>query len=62
MLTQSNCVQNLEPHKCEEWVWMSWEEFKQIPNEDLFLPMQHLLERSSDIRNLATGLGTNLST
>lgn len=59
MLTQEHLLssQNMEPHKCEEWVWMSWDEFKQIPHEELFLPMQHLLERSSD---LVTGLGISL--
>lgn len=51
-------IKNMEPHKCEEWVWMSWDEFRQIPKEELFLPMQHLLERST--LELETGLGINL--
>lgn len=47
----------MEPHKCEEWVWMSWEEFKQIPREQVFMPMYHLLERSP---SPDAGLGINL--
>lgn len=47
----------MEPHKCEEWVWMNWDEFRQIPQEEHFLPMQHLLEQSLD---LETGFGISL--
>ena len=35
--------QNLEPHKCKGWVWMSWQELKALPKEKLFVSLSHFL-------------------
>lgn len=40
-------IQLLEPDKCEGWVWKTLNEIKQERQEDLFLPLQHLLKEVS---------------
>lgn len=37
----------MEPDKCEEWVWKTFDEIKQTRPEDLFLPIQNLLKEWS---------------
>ena len=36
--------QNLEPHKCKGWSWMSFDEIKAIPDEKLFIPFRHFIK------------------
>lgn len=38
---ESGELQLNEPHKCEEWVWVEWNEFP----EPLFLPVKNLLKK-----------------
>lgn len=40
----------MEPDKCEEWVWYSFEEIKQLKPEQLFLPVQNLLKQLPELR------------
>ncbi|KAL7904525.1 NUDIX hydrolase domain-like protein [Trichoderma velutinum] len=47
-----------EREKCEEWVWKSWEELKDIhaaasdlSSETLFLPLANLIEQNCDINS-----------
>lgn len=37
----------MEPDKCEEWAWKTFDEIKAIKSEDLFLPIQHLIKEVS---------------
>lgn len=39
----------MEPDKCEEWVWLSFDEIKLMPPEELFLPIQNLLKQLSNL-------------
>lgn len=41
----------MEPDKCEEWVWKTFDEIKQVRPEDLFLPVQHLLKELSSFNS-----------
>lgn len=38
--------QVMEPDKCEEWIWLSFEEIKEMQPEKLFLPVQNILKQS----------------
>lgn len=40
----------MEPHKCEYWKWISKQEFDNLPEEDLFMPLQNL--RKCRLHNL----------
>jgi len=44
---QSGEVRILEPHKCETWEWVAWNE---LP-EPLFIPIQNLLKEQIDPTN-----------
>ena len=47
MNIDSDPVDNLEPHKCEEWIWVSYDEVYEISQtnpERLFEPMINLLK------------------
>ena len=35
--------QNLEPHKCKGWSWVSWTELRAVPSERMFVPLINLL-------------------
>ena len=35
--------QNLEPHKCKGWSWVSYAELRALPAERLFVPLINLL-------------------
>ena len=35
--------QNLEPHKCKGWSWVSYAELRALPAERLFVPLITLL-------------------
>ena len=39
---KSGEIKILEPDKCEEWEWFSWDEFP----KNLFLPVENLLKKS----------------
>ncbi|KAL1878005.1 hypothetical protein Daus18300_002359 [Diaporthe australafricana] len=45
MLDQNAQPALLEPEKCEGWVWKTFDEIKQARPEELFLPIQHLLQQ-----------------
>ncbi|KAH8761018.1 nudix domain-containing protein [Diaporthe sp. PMI_573] len=47
MLDQGAQPALLEPEKCEEWVWKTFDEIKQVRSHELFLPIQHLLKEIS---------------
>ena len=32
---------NLEPHKCDGWIWVPWSDLKTMPEGELFLPLRH---------------------
>ncbi|KAK2595648.1 hypothetical protein QQS21_006619 [Conoideocrella luteorostrata] len=38
----------MEPNKCEEWKWMTWEDLGNMRQEDLFLPLRNFLAQESD--------------
>ena len=40
--------QNLEPHKCKGWHWMTWDEIRQIDDARLFIPFRHFLADIAD--------------
>lgn len=39
----SKPLANLEPQKCEGWIWETWENLKEESITDCFLPLQHAL-------------------
>ena len=42
---------NMEPHKCEEWKWVKWEEIikiKKTAPHTLFDPIRHMLNDLGD--------------
>jgi 8-oxo-dGTP diphosphatase len=43
--------QLLEPDKCEGWVWKTFDEIQQMRWDELFLPIQHLLEELHSINS-----------
>ncbi|KAJ9136643.1 hypothetical protein NKR23_g9688 [Pleurostoma richardsiae] len=43
MLNPSTQPELREPDKCEGWFWKSWDEIRQIPKEELFLPVVNFL-------------------
>ncbi len=56
---EEKCVVNTEPDKCEEWVWMSFEEFNNLNQNQLFIPTQIFIKKFKifsfeDIKNLST--------
>lgn len=36
--------QNLEPHKCKGWSWVTWQDIRDLPSSNKFLPINNLLE------------------
>jgi len=36
--------QNLEPHKCKGWSWVSWQEIRELPDSSKFVPIINLLK------------------
>lgn len=44
--------QNMEPDKCETWVWLSFNEIKQKAPECLFLPIRNLLQQTPEFEQL----------
>lgn len=48
VLTTSDPLKTMEPHKCEEWVWKTWDELRTIYRDEqakLFDPIVHFLEK-----------------
>lgn len=45
----------MEPDKCEEWVWRSFAEIKQMQLDELFLPVQNLLKQSPNLEASLSG-------
>lgn len=45
----SEMPQVMEPEKCEFWKWMSEEEFRDLPDDLLFLPMLNIKRNMSRI-------------
>ena len=41
--------QVMEPEKCEFWKWMSEEEFRSLPHDKLFIPLQNIKEALNKI-------------
>lgn len=44
----------MEPDKCEEWVWRTFDEIRHMSPQELFVPIQNLLKQSSILE--ASGL------
>jgi 8-oxo-dGTP diphosphatase len=40
--TNPDALQNLEPEKCYEWKWVTWEEFMELHPK--FFPLQQYLD------------------
>ena len=54
---EENIIINTEPDKCENWIWMTYEEFS-FNKSDLFIPTRQFLEKYAinsfdDIKNLS---------
>lgn len=45
----------MEPDKCEQWVWLSLAEIKQMQHDQLFLPVQNLLKQSPNLEFSLSG-------
>lgn len=49
---ESEEARNMEPHKCEGWRWVSWEDllerFERNPSE-IFLPLVNLIRQRPDV-------------
>ncbi len=43
----SGTLKNMEPHKLEKWIWMSWDDVKSIW-DNLFIPMQNFIKKYPD--------------
>ena len=50
--------QNLEPHKCKGWSWVSWTELRALPSERMFVPLINLLGDPSHASLTTDAAGT----
>nr|CCA25623.1 conserved hypothetical protein [Albugo laibachii Nc14] len=41
----SQTIRNMEPHKCEKWIWELWSNLEE--SENLFMPLYHLIRDSA---------------
>lgn len=48
--------QVMEPDKCEEWGWVTFDEIKRMQPEELFLPVQNLLKQSLNWEATLSGI------
>jgi 8-oxo-dGTP diphosphatase len=44
---QAATLKNLEPHKCRDWLWLTWQELDARPK---FMPLQHFIEAGHHAR------------
>lgn len=43
LTADSKPLKNMEPHKCEEWIWETWSDLKEKRLEECFGPLKHAL-------------------